>query len=238
LRIPVFIGLFALVLSASAQGFWTKKDSRDWSRTECEQMLTNSPWARSRTIGHALIQRIGRRSAIEGRENAPEINYTVQLWSARPIRQALVRQVRMGRDFEKLSPEEKETLTEQHERILRADYPDRIIFKVLYVTNVQDYDRELARFWQMRPAREWQQDTFLVTSTRRIPPLEIRVAPGVGGEFQLIFPRLVNGEPLIGTNDKTFALEFYHPAIGVVRGERLFIEFKIKDMMLDEKFVY
>lgn len=228
-----------------AQGFWAKKDYREWNARECEKMLTDSPWARTRTIGQAVIQRLEARDSIdanprsvEGREERPEVTYVVQLWSALPVRQASVRRAQLAPSFAKLTEGQQAELKASHAKLLAAEFPDRVVIKVLYGSNVTTYQYELVRYWQKRPANTWSQDTFLITSAGRVPPMEVRVEPGAGGEFDLFFPRQVNGKPILEPGEKQLALEFESPAVGQIRNERVLLEFKVKDMLLNGRLVY
>ena len=231
---------FALLLTATgfAQGFWQKKAPGDWTLRECEKLLTDSPWAKSRTIGDVLIEDLEKAGSIDGREGHPWIAYTARFWSAPPVRQAFVRQRQLSKDFLALLPEQKRSVTEGNDRILSTEFPDRIVLLVAYATNVDSYRRDLARFWQTRPAAIWSMDTFLITGRGRIPPLEVQVVPGEGGQFELHFPRTANGQPVISSSDKTVSLEFIHPDVGVLRTERILFSFKVKEMIFGGAAVY
>jgi hypothetical protein len=232
--------LLALLLTASgfAQGFWQKKAPGDWTSRECEMLLTDSPWAKSRTIGDVLIEDMEKAASIEGREGHPWIVYTARFWSARPLRQASVRQRQLSKDFIALPPEQKRIVAERNDRILNMEFPGRIVVVVVYATNVDSYKRDLARFWQTRPVAIWSMDTFLITARGRIPPLDVQVVPGEGGQFELHFPRTVDGQPVVSPSDKTISLEFIHPDIGMLRTERIHFNFKVKDMIVGSTTIF
>jgi len=221
-----------------AQGFWQKKAPGEWSAQECEKLLTDSPWAKSRTVGDVLIEEIGKPASVDGREGHPWIAYAARFWSARPVRQAFVRQLQLAKGFISLSPEQKLSIEEQNDRILSMEFPDRIVLTVVCSTNVESYKRDLVRFWQTRPAALWTMDTFLITGKGRIPPLGVGVAPGAGGQFELHFPRTIDRQPVVSPSDKSISLEFVHPDIGVLRTERLLFNFKVKEMILAGEVIY
>lgn len=230
----------ALLLTASvfAQGFWQKKTPEKWTQGECEKLLTDSPWAKNRTIGNVIIEDLEKAGSIDGRESQPWITYRARFWSALPVRQAFVRLRQFSKDFIALPPEQKRSVVEQNDRILSAEFPDRIVILVAYATNVDSYRRDLARFWQTRPPAIWSMDTFLVTGRGRIPPLAVQVVPGEGGQFELHFPRTVDGQPVIGASDKNVSLEFVHPDVGVLRTERILFSFKVKEMIVGSAALY
>jgi hypothetical protein len=107
------VALVLLLTSAGfAQGFWQKKAPGEWSPKECEKVLTDSPWAKSRTIGDVMIEEIGKPESVDGREGHPWVAYTARFWSALPVRQALVRQLQLTKDFVSMSPERKRCVVE------------------------------------------------------------------------------------------------------------------------------
>ena len=183
--------LMALLLAATAfaQGFWQKKAPGAWTSRECEMLLTDSPWAKSRTIGDVLIEDLEKAGSIEGREGRPWITYTARFWSATPVRQAFVRQRQLSKDFHipASGAEADRGRTErphsQHGISLTGSS-----WRSIYATNVDSYRRDLARYWQTRPAAIWSMDTFLITGRGRIPPLDVQVVPGEGGQFATSFP--------------------------------------------------
>ncbi len=234
-----FVTLFLwCTVSAFAQGFWEKKPVSEWSPRECQKLLTDSPWAKSRVLGDVLIEQIGDPSSVDGREGNPWLSYAAKFWSARPVRQAYVRQLRLAKDFQALPQEQKQKIEEQNERMLSAEYSDRIVLVVGFSTNVESYRRDLIRYWQTRPSAIWATDTFLLAGKGRISPLGVAVAPGVGDQLELTFPRSSDGQPVVGPNDKSISLEFVHPNIGVLKSERMLFNFKIKDMTVAGKPVF
>jgi hypothetical protein len=219
-----------LPLSLSAQGFWIKKDFSEWSVRECSKLLNDSPWAKSQTITEIFIEEIGEPGSVPNREHAPQITYLAQIWSAEPIRQAVVRQSRLGPQFNKLSAPQREAIVAEQASLLEQKFPDRIVVRVEYSTSVPVYERSLASYWQTRPSGAWTQDTFLNASSGRRSPVDVQVAGGAGGHFMLVFAREVNGVPVIGPKDKSFAIELQCPAIEKLPSQRILMEFKLKDM--------
>ena len=219
-----------LPLSLSAEGFWIKKDFTEWSVKECWKMLNDSPWAKSQTITEVFIEEIGEPGSVPSREHAPQITYLAQIWSAEPIRQAVVRQSRLGPEFNKLPAPQRQDIEAQQASLLEQKFPDRIVVRVEYSTTVPAYERALAQYWQSRPRGAWMQDTSLNASSGRHSPVDAQVAGGAGGYFILVFAREANGVPVIGLKDKSFAIELQCPAIEKLPSQRILMEFKSKDM--------
>jgi hypothetical protein len=221
-----------------AQGFWIKKEFQKWSAKECSKLLSDSPWAKSRTIAEVLIQPLGEPGAVPGRDEAPQITYIGRLWSAVPIRQAAVRLAQLSPAYSKLAPQERQAMETRQASLLAEKFPDSIVVRVEYSTTVPAYQADLAQYWQSRPADLWKQDMYLNAASGRHTPVDVRVAGGDGGVFELIFPREANGQPVVRLTDKSFSVEFAAPAIGRLPSGRVLLEFKLKDMALNGQPVF
>jgi len=220
-----------------AQGFWQKKEYQTWSKSECQQLLKESPWANSYTIGTVIFETVQQQSAVPGRESAPQVTYRVQLWSARPIRQAIARMQQLDSKYGKLKPEKRQEFDGKLAKFIETEFPETVVVQVNYNTT-QAYDGALARFWQSQSQAELRETIMLIGAGGRVAPLQVIVTPGAGREIQMIFPRQFQGKPLIGPDDKQLGLEFFNPSLGTLAGERVFIKFDVKKMMMDEKVVY
>ncbi len=179
-----------LPLFLSAEGFWAKKDFAVWSARECLKLLNDSPWAKSQTITEIFIEEIGDNpGSVPSREHAPQITYIAQIWSAEPIRQAIVRQARLDPAFNKLPESQRQAIEAQQAQLLEQSFPDHIVVRVEYSTTVPAYERALASYWQTRAQGAWIQDTSLSSSSGRHAPVDVQVAGGAGGYFVLVFAR-------------------------------------------------
>lgn len=234
------LGVLCLMAAvwAQAQGYWQKKPYREWSESECRKMLKDSPWANSFTVGQVLFQTVREESAVAGRDTSPQITYLAQIWSARPVREAMMRLQLLDPKYEKMDAAQKKGLDEKLGKFIETEFPDTVVVQVIFSTTAQGYDLQLARHWQSQSEDSLRQNTNLIGAQGRVSPLHVMVAPGGSREMQFIFPRLFNGQPLVGPNDKELALEFVHPAIGIVPEERVFIRFNVKKMMMNGKLVF
>ncbi len=203
--ILVFLTFFLAATSALAQEFWDKKDYTQWSKQDCKRMLENSPWAGRHDIVVALSSAQGYSAS--GGESSEQTSYIFHLVSALPIRQAMVRQTMIERKYDKMSAADKKTFDENTEKFLGAEFPDNVVVRVVFVSNIPNTQRTLMQFWQQQTLESVKDSTFLIgPNKQKIPPLSFSVAHG-GNEFQFIFPRKVNGEPIIGPSDKTVGFE-------------------------------
>ncbi len=235
IAIGTLLATMILPIPLNAQGFWAKKDFTEWSAKECAKLLSDSPWAKSQTITQVFIEEIGEPGSVPSREHAPQITYLAQIWSAEPIRQAVVRQARLAPEFKKLAEPQRQGMEAQQASLLEEKFGGRIVVRVEYSTTVPAYERALAQYWQTRPQGAWMQDTFLNSSSGRRSPVAVQVAGGAGGYFVLIFAREANGEPIIGRRDKSLVVELQCPAIEKLPAQRILMEFKLKDMAFKGK---
>jgi hypothetical protein len=243
LRLSIFrsllvCGLFlALSSTAQAQEFWVKKDYETWTEMECRKVLEDSPWAKTRVIGKAMLQELATRTLERARENAPQVEYRVQLRSAWPLRQALVRLQMIAAGYDKLTPAQRKDFNAQAEKFLAAQFPDTIILYVEYSTNTLGYSRDLANYWRTRTTGLLQ-DVRLHTPRGQFPLLNYVHSGGDVSAFQLTFARQAGGEPILNPQDDVLKLEFNHPIIGDIDAERILMTFKVQDLILKGKLVF
>jgi hypothetical protein len=218
--------------------FWAKQPYEKWSRGDCNRILKDSPWARTHTIGRAIIQLLEEPAEAPGREPSAQITYVVRLLSAAPVRQAFVRLRQLDPEYNKLTAEQKKDRDERNKKLVESTYADRVVVQIEYDSTVLAYRQELATAWQNQTPEQLKQEIFLVGPRGRVPPARIIISPGASGDIQLIFPRTVEGKPIVEAQDKSFSLEFRHPAVGVLKAERVLTEFKVKDLVVNNELLY
>jgi hypothetical protein len=239
-----FSGLLVAILfcaaAAGTQGFWDKKDWKSWSKDECKKMQEDSPWAHKWYRTHVAEDRFGQPTKGDTRETEQQIFYVIQLRSALPIRQAFIRDAQVNNKYDKMSAKEKQNFDASADAFLSRKYEDVIVVHVIYGTNIQNDERALMRFWQTNYLEGTvPMEAFLTTSAgKRVPPIRYVSAKGGGLEFELIFPRTQNGEPIVTPDVKTIGVEFQHPEIGLEGGARVYQEFKTDKMMVNGVLVF
>lgn len=235
-KIAGLLAILILMASTVSAQFWKEKDFRKWSKAECEKLLADSPWAKNRPLSDVVIRPL-MTGSLPSREGNPEIIYQARFLSALPIRQAIAQQERLDPRFKKLSPDERKAVEEREANWLKLDFGDDIVIQVVYQTNMPVLLQDLDRVWASRPAESWKLDTYLITAKGKIAPIDV-LRPPARGEFQLVFPRTVKGHPLLQADDKVLALEFVHPGAGIFPRERVYLEFKVQEMLLDGRLVH
>lgn len=246
--LPLFLSVLAGVGLLLAQDF-LRKDYRQWSREECQKMLQDSPWARRLTQGYPIMPSIGQMSPDTAKELIPEITYIVQLRSALPIRQALVRQQQIEQKYDRMSVDEKQAFDQSASRFLAAAFPDTVIVHVEYSANAPFFGQSLARYWQTANPEALKGAMNMISPHgEKIPPLRLVVAQGSNHAFEMVFPRSAGGQPLLDPAAKSFGVEFQAPLFetrpapggtaGGVRLSRVYVEFKVAKMILQGQLQY
>lgn len=250
-RLVSFIAVLLMglifALPAGAQ-FWQKKEYTKWSATECKELLSKSPWANEYKVARAVIEGIGASAlggdpSVEGRVT-PHVTYRVQFISAKPIRQAMARLEQLDPKYKKLGPDEQKAFDERSQKFIDTDFSGQVVIQLSYTT-INAYSLPLARFWQTQPQDDLRKRFILITAVGRLEPVQVLYASGGqggGGEFQLIYPRTVNGVALVNPDFKKLGLEFPHPHVpelsNVLPGERAFLPFNVKRMIVNGEVLY
>jgi hypothetical protein len=213
------------MLTVSAAGIcagdvWVDKDWKVWSKDEVKVVLQDSPWSRHWAKGQvntsaALpgVSGAGREGAAG--ENAPRIDYYLQIRSAMPVREAVIRDAQIDRSYDSMSEAEKKGFDAQSASFLNRAYSDVINVHVLYSSNIQTFERQLADHWQNIRPESVPEDFYLINERGdRFSPTHFNSPKGGAYEFDMAFPRMVNGEPIIHPDDKIFQIQFVNPAVG------------------------
>ena len=230
------LATLTLAPNAAAQ-VWTKKPWTEWSKSDCQKILSDSPWAADAGLGTTVMQVVSENSAVPGREAAPSITYQVRFLSARPVREAIMRLQQLDPKFSASPPDQKQKFEAQAKEFIEGDFSDRVVVQVNYSANTQIYDQALIRSWQSQSPEVIKQSTYL--NPGKIGPLAVQVGQGGSHEVQFIFPRKsANGDILISPDAKEINLEFESPGIGTLAPDRLFIRFFTKKMRVNGQLMY
>lgn len=225
MRRRYILGILAVlgvaVLTVQAEDFWVKKDWKQWSQSECAKMLQDSPWTKKWTKGEvtlsaALPGGAGTSSDGGAGENSPEMHYYVQLRSATPVREAYVRQMQIANKYDKMDDAHKKAFDAQTDAYLAKTYDDVILVHVEFGSNLQNIARDMAVYWKSIPPESIPTDTYLINQKGdHILPVKFISPPTGSYAFEMLFPRMQNNEPVVREGDKTLAVQFTHPAVGM-----------------------
>jgi hypothetical protein len=203
---------------------------RTWNLEEAVLILNNSPWARRETYTR-VVGGIG--SGVFGEKEIYN-TFFVRLLSARPIREAYarVRQIHDGYDL--LSEEEKKRSDASVQPGLELDVRRWIVVAVSFRSNDPNAERNVRQFLESQNSETMRNRVSL--STARFPQLHPTAyfppkGDGIGAKF--IFPREVNGIPVVTSADRQ--LRFELDIAGLQNG--LSVRFSIPDMVVNGELV-
>ncbi|HUQ49197.1 MAG TPA: hypothetical protein VM056_00640 [Terriglobales bacterium] len=210
------LALFALSIcgaALAADDFWEKKDFAEWSENEAKRVLEDSPWSKKESITELVISQTSRSGDAADRENVKEMWYRAQFWSALPMREARVRTMQIQGKYKDMSADQKKQFDENAKRFIEQPFPDTIVVRVTYGSNVDDYGRKMGSYWQEQTTDLQKNQFFLVANNQRIPIAQLQLVQGGAREFYALFPRTVDGQPVLPNADGKLGIEFQHPDI-------------------------
>jgi hypothetical protein len=226
----LFVLLFVCPLLTSAQ--WDKKPYTDWSEKEALEMLNKSPWGQTQVFSD-VSNTFGTgpgRSNQSGDYNAYFMNIRIRFLSSKPIREAFSRLISI-KQKDALNPQ----LAAQLKAFATQDLPDYIIVAVdADGTESKNEIREFRTFLDTRTTVDLKNNTYLtVKGGERIYIAEYQPPKkdGLGAKF--IFPRKVNGQPIIKPENEE--VQFYSEFSDKYK---LNMRFKTKEMTYAGKLEY
>jgi hypothetical protein len=238
-----FPALFlAAIFAVAGSEFWEKKEYKEWSQKDCAKLLTDSPWAQKLGLTNVqVMDNSGNKTSTDGGQ--PFINYMIQFRSALPVRQATVRQNQIANKYESLTPEQKQDFDKKMGALLDGFPADAVVVLVKYETNDRSRDQELASWWQTKSTELLKNQVYLTSSKNKVPIARFIAGQGAERWFQFIFPREVDGNPVITPQDKSIKLEFTYPAppVGPLSGfgsGQAFQEFKTEKMIFNGNIAF
>lgn len=233
-----FVAALALLLALTTITAQEKgKAWSEWSKKDAEKMLNDSPWAQTQTdtdtsqmfysptsdprmTGVRNTSTTDSRIAEGATNQAVNVKFHVRFYSARPIRQALVRLMWIQ---QKPPPDVAQKLTNFAE--LQAS--DSIIVTVVFESNDQRYSGIVMQAFNSAITATLKNNTYLERSDGKRLFLEEYVPPGKDGfGARFIFLRELGGQPFI-TKDSGM-IHFYAQYTNGIKIDR---RFKVADMI-------
>ena len=177
-----------------------------------------------------------------------DVHYYVQDRSSPPVREAYVRQLQFDNNYEKMDDAHKKAFDASAENFLGRSFDDVILIHVEYGSGGRVFQDQLLACWKNVSEDNIRLKVALINQRGdRIPPVKFESLKNADRSFELYFPRMKNGEPIIQENDKEFSIEFRNPAVGAQdslaqpgmaianmpsgAGERVLAEFKLEKMI-------
>jgi hypothetical protein len=240
-----FLAALALLLAlASATAQKKDKPWTDWSKKDAEKMLNDSPWAQTQTDTDASQMFYSptsdprmpgvRNSATsdarlaDGATNQTiNVTFRVRFFSARPVRQALVRMMELQ---QKPDPQVAEKLR----NFAAVKSTNSIIVTVSYESTDQRYSGVVMQAFNSGVTGTLKNNTYLERSDGRRLFLEEYVPPGKDGfGARFIFLRELDGQPFISSASAEVRFYAQYP-----NGIKVNRRFRVSDMMYEGELEY
>lgn len=235
---------FSLVLSTvfaqKAEKPWT-----EWTKQEVQKTLENSPWAQVQNdtntdqmmfsptsapgVNGARATATTGTTLTEGATNqSVNVKYTVRLFSARPIRQALARQLALA---QKMPADAVPTGLRQFAEVKSEN---SIIVTVTYEATDQRSGNKVLQAFASAATASLKNNTYLQRTDGKQLFLEEYIPPGTDGfGARFIFLRYPDEKPFV--DPKTTELRFFTQFSNDMKVDR---RFKIADMKYQGEVEY
>src|SRR5262249_24059122 len=236
------LGALLIVLNSTVlfgQDFWTAPFEK-WNSKQVSIMINESPWARNQTLSTPLV---GRDAGLKG-EREIFNKFTVRFFSARPVREAYVRMIQLLNKYDDMTPQQRVEFDSRFKRALNLDVNSQVIVALEFASNDQVANREMRQFLANARTDSIKQDAYLISQGLGRVPLREYFPPssdGTGAKF--VFPRVVNGKPVIAQGDKDIRFEFEIPLVdrsagGQSNRQKLLVSFKVDKMVYKGELSY
>jgi len=232
--------MFAAV-AVSASDFWVSKDWKQWSKDDCEKLLSDSPWAHTWRKGDGVG--VDPSKAGLGYAAGDQFVFAIQLRSALPIRQAIVRQLQFQQKYDKMNDAQRSDFDKQADQILTRSYDNSILVHVDFYKGILGpvLLGDLRRY----PQELETMDVTLATSDKtRIKASRVELSK-TQGSFDAVFPRSSDAGPILKEGQGHFWIQFVRPAVlGIGLDAKTFpggpveIEFDPAKMVVGGKLLY
>ncbi len=207
------------------------KPWKEWSKTEAEKVLNDSPWAHPQVdmeladpnrLNRSRVVGIGNED-VRTRLNEERVSYYIRIYSARPIRQAFIRLLQLQQP--NIDPQTVERMNAFAEKqpedsiviAVNVDGPDtKPIEKVMQVLRTETTGTLRSVSYLERS------DGKRVYLTEYIRPGK----DGVGARF--VFPRKLDGQPFLTSTSAS--IRFISELGGSIKFDMIF---KVKEMIVD-----
>ncbi len=218
-------GVISLFLAATVAFSQQKPDFRSWTLEEAVKVLNDSPWARQQTVTRVVS---GVGSGVFGEKEIYH-RYYVRFLSARPVREAFARIEQLTKGYDRLDESARRALDEKFAAQIGMDMSNSIVLAVCFRSNDPEVEQDVRRTLQSQTVETLKTRAYL--STRQFPQLELAAffpasEDSVGAKF--VFPRVVDGKPVVLPDDPSMVFEL---ALPDEDAPRLRTVFKPKEML-------
>jgi hypothetical protein len=239
LLLAIFISLALVPVFSEKKESW-KGPFKRWSQKQAVTLLTDSPWCKEFTLARWTgrnrlpSEGISRESEdylpqntdIPGERDLIH-TYTVRLFSALPVREAHVRLLQLGNNYDGMTVEQQAQFDRMTRRALDLDVSDQIIVALEFESNDRQLQMEVNKQLRDLGKEQLKQRVFLITENFERIDLREYYPPapdGTGAKF--VYPRKINNEPVVSTQDRELKFEFLVPGTE----HKLYIVWNLDDL--------
>ncbi len=228
MRVSIIFLLLSFVVAFSPL---TAEDSfRSWTLPKAVEILTKSAWVRQETFTRVVG---GVGSGIQGEKEIYN-TYFVRLISAEPVRQAYARVKLINVGYDQLPDEEKQRVNREIEEIVDLDVSEWIVVAVSFRSNNHNQEAGFDRFLERQSLETMKNRAYL--STEKFPRIQLDAyypprEASVGAKF--VFPRNLEGVPVVTPDDETIVFEFDTPGNEPV----MRATFPVQEMIISGKLI-
>jgi len=195
----------AVVATAVAQGDgWQGKPYQQWTKSETEKVLKDSPWARTVMMSGPVV------SVGTGDAGTSDKVYIAQLRSAMPVRHALLRLRQLNEKYDSMSDKKKAEFDERNRPLIECPAcADNYVVSLIPPTSA--VNTRSVTVPGMKPYVRLLDDRG-----RRRELVHFTPAKGPGQEIIFFFPRLdERGEPLVTPASKKLVFTIDTTVLGL-----------------------
>jgi len=221
-----------LTTASSLVGQKKLKPWKEWSKTDAQKILNDSPWA------HLQVDQDFQEASPLTRPPDPSVDtrlkqnegmtYGIRFFSARPVRQAFVRVIQLQK--KDLTPD----VTARLNTFAEIASEDSIIIAVTVENPDANMLGKAMQIIRNATTVGIKNLTYLERNDGKRIFLEQYTPPGGDGfGARFIFPRMVDGKPFLSSEFE--AVRFVSTVDPLIKFN---MTYKVKDMMLDGKLEY
>ena len=231
LTVVIFLTI-CLAAAGSVVGQKRLKPWKEWSKTDAQKVLNDSPWAHLQVDQDFVEPSPLTRpidSSIGTRLNQNEgMTYGIRFFSARPIRQAFVRMIQLQR--KDLEPD----MVSRLNTFAEVASEDSIIIAVTVENPDANMLGKAMQIVRNATTTSLKNTTYLERSDGKRVFIDQYTPPGSDGfGARFIFPRMLDGKPFLSPE---FTIVRFVSDLG--SSIKLHMTYKVKEMMLDDKLEF
>jgi hypothetical protein len=193
--LAALLSVSGLAQTAKKEPPWVAKDWTKWSQGDCDKILKDSPWGQS-----------SEYSINVGGQLGPDYHNSksnFQFRSALPIRQALIREMQIQAKYDKMTAQQRGSFDQQNGQLLSQDYSGAIV--LYYSESAWEDQMFLPGRGSVGPPREC---ALVAPDGSAVMPDKVNILKktDIDLEYEVDYPRLLNGKPLYSASDKKIGI--------------------------------